>query len=59
MPALVNLPLPEFIRFGREICGDLAQAERREWWLANGLGGRERLTVMTTISHREIKHGNS
>ena len=21
------------------MCGDLAQAERREWWLANGLGG--------------------
>ena len=31
--------LPDLIRFGREICGDLAQAERREWWLANGLGG--------------------
>ena len=27
------------IRFGRAICGDLCQAERREWWLANGRGG--------------------
>ena len=27
------------IRFGREVCGDLAAAERREWWLANGRGG--------------------
>ena len=26
------------IRFTRAICGDLAQAERREWWIANGLG---------------------
>ena len=27
MRALVNQPLPETVRFGREICGDLAQAE--------------------------------
>jgi hypothetical protein len=26
--------LPQFIRFGRAICGDLEQAERREWWLS-------------------------
>src|SRR6201989_804518 len=32
-------PVPSSIRFTRAICGDLAQAERREWWLANGLGG--------------------
>src|SRR5258707_14636781 len=30
---------PRPIRFTRAICGDLAQAERREWWIANGLGG--------------------
>ena len=35
----MNVQLPAPIRFGREICGDLAQAERREWWLANGRGG--------------------
>jgi len=29
---------PAMVRFGRAICGDLQQAERREWWLANGLG---------------------
>jgi hypothetical protein len=34
----MSLPVPEFIRFGREICGDPRQAEHREWWLANGLG---------------------
>ncbi len=28
--------LPDFIRCGRALCGDLIQAERREWWLANG-----------------------
>jgi len=31
--------LPDFIRCGRAICGEQLQAERREWWLANGLGG--------------------
>jgi len=30
--------LPDFIRCGRAFCGDLYQAERREWWLGNGLG---------------------
>ena len=30
--------IPAMIRFGRAICGDLPEAERREWWLANGLG---------------------
>src|SRR4051812_50028785 len=30
---------PSPIRFSRAICGDLGQAERREWWLANGRGG--------------------
>jgi len=52
MPALVNLPLPEFIRFGREICGDLAQAERREWWLANGLGGYAAGTIAGSLTRR-------
>ena len=27
------------IRFGREICGDLAAAEKREWLVTNGIGG--------------------
>src|SRR5262249_1587288 len=34
-----SIPPPNPIRFTRAICGDLAQAERREWWIANGLGG--------------------
>jgi hypothetical protein len=27
----MSLPVPEFIWFGREICADPRQAERREW----------------------------
>jgi len=43
---------PRFIRFGREICGDLVQAERREWWLANGRGGYAAGTVAGTLTRR-------
>jgi len=48
----VNPRLPNFIRFGREICGDLAQAERREWWLANGLGAYAAGTIAGTLTRR-------
>lgn len=44
--------LPDPIRFGREICGDLAQAERREWWLANGMGGYAAGTIAGTLTRR-------
>ena len=44
--------LPELIRFGRDICGDLPQAERREWWLSNGLGGYAAGTVAGTLTRR-------
>ena len=40
------------IRFGREICGDLAAAERREWWLANGRGGYAAGTIALTLTRR-------
>lgn len=43
---------PPLIRFGRDICGDLAQAERREWWLANGLGGYAAGTIAGTLTRR-------
>src|SRR6202165_869731 len=33
------------IRVGREVCGDLAVAEQREWLLTNGLGGYASGTV--------------
>jgi hypothetical protein len=31
--------LPSVIEFGREICGELAVAENREWIVTNGIGG--------------------
>jgi 4-alpha-glucanotransferase len=43
---------PALIRFGREICGDLEQAERREWWLANGLGAYAAGTIAGTLTRR-------
>jgi predicted glycogen debranching enzyme len=43
---------PQFIRFGREICDDVVQAERREWWLANGRGGYAAGTVAGTLTRR-------
>ena len=30
---------PSAVNFGREICGDLASAESREWLVTNGIGG--------------------
>lgn len=47
-----SLQLPSFIRFGREICGDLEQAERREWWLANGRGAYASGTIAGTLTRR-------
>ncbi|MDG4555527.1 MAG: amylo-alpha-1,6-glucosidase [Candidatus Competibacter sp.] len=48
----MNDQLPDFIRFGRAICGDLAQAERREWWLGNGLGAYAAGTIAGTLTRR-------
>lgn len=48
----MTLIVPNDIRFGREICGDLAQGERREWWLSNGLGGYAAGTVAGTLTRR-------
>ena len=42
----------EMIRFGRAICGDLHEAERREWWLANGLGGYAAGTIAGSLTRR-------
>ena len=46
----VAIPAP--IRCGRAICGDLDQAERREWWLSNGLGAYAAGTVAETLTRR-------
>ena len=40
------------IGFGREICGDLAAAERREWWIGNGRGAYAAGTVAQTLTRR-------
>ncbi len=48
----LKLSLPRCVEFGREICGDLVQAERREWWLANGLGGYAAGTVAGSLTRR-------
>jgi 4-alpha-glucanotransferase len=46
----IAAPCP--IRFTRAICGDLAQAERREWWIANGLGGYASGTTAGSLTRR-------
>ncbi|MEN8167467.1 MAG: amylo-alpha-1,6-glucosidase [Pseudomonadota bacterium] len=40
--------LPQLIRFGQEVCSDLAQAEHREWWISNGLGSYAAGTIAGT-----------
>ena len=40
------------IRFPRAICGDLGQAERREWWIANGLAGYAGGTIAGSLTRR-------
>lgn len=44
--------LPQTIHFGREVCNDIEQAERREWWLTNGLGGYAAGTLAGTLTRR-------
>jgi predicted glycogen debranching enzyme len=46
------LAIPKLVRFGRAICGDLQQAERREWWLPNGLGGYAAGTIAGSLTRR-------
>jgi predicted glycogen debranching enzyme len=38
------------IRIGRAICGELHEAERREWWITNGRGGYAAGTVAGTLT---------
>ncbi len=44
--------LPDSIRCGRALCGDLLQAEQREWLVTNGLGGYALGTVAGTLTRR-------
>jgi 4-alpha-glucanotransferase len=43
---------PSPIRFTRAICGDLGQAERREWWIANGRAGYAAGTIAGSLTRR-------
>ncbi|HUN64398.1 MAG TPA: amylo-alpha-1,6-glucosidase [Candidatus Sulfotelmatobacter sp.] len=40
------------VQFGREVCGELPIAERREWLVTNGLGGYASGTVAGTTTRR-------
>jgi predicted glycogen debranching enzyme len=40
------------LAWGREICGDLALAESREWLCVNGIGGFASGTVAGTLTRR-------
>ncbi len=40
------------IQFGREVCGDLDAAEKREWLVTNGIGGYASGTVAGTATRR-------
>jgi len=43
------------IGWGREVCGDLPTAERREWLCVNGIGGFASGTVAGSLTRRD--HG--
>lgn len=40
------------IAFGRDICNDLASAERREWLVTNGIGGFASGTIAGSLTRR-------
>jgi predicted glycogen debranching enzyme len=40
------------VRFGREVCGNLAAAESREWLVTNGIGGFASGTIATGMTRR-------
>ena len=40
------------VRFGREVCGDLGTAEKREWLVTNGIGGFASGTVAGVQTRR-------
>ena len=43
---------PNAIHFGREVCGDLELAERREWWLTNRNGAYAAGTLAGSLTRR-------
>jgi predicted glycogen debranching enzyme len=49
---LENLLIAAEVQFGREVCGDLDAAEKREWLVTNGLGGFASGTIAGTATRR-------
>jgi predicted glycogen debranching enzyme len=49
---LPSVPALSAIWFPRAICGDLGQAERREWWIANGLAAYAGGTIAGSLTRR-------
>ena len=47
-----SLSTPSPVQFSRAICGDLGQAERREWWIANGRAGYAGGTIAGSLTRR-------
>src|ERR1044072_2178574 len=52
MPPRTEAALVEDGRCGRGVGGQLAGAERREWWIANGRGGYAAGTIAGTLTRR-------
>lgn len=46
------MSFPLVVDFGREIIGELAEAEQREWLVTNGLGGFACGTVAGLLTRR-------
>jgi predicted glycogen debranching enzyme len=44
--------MPMGINFGREVCGSLAVAEKREWLVTNGIGGYASGTIAGVLTRR-------
>jgi predicted glycogen debranching enzyme len=47
-----TLSFPLVVDLGRELCGDLVMAERREWLVTNGIGGFASGTVAGSLTRR-------
>jgi predicted glycogen debranching enzyme len=48
----IRIPRIAAVSFGRETCGSLEQAERREWLVTNGIGGFASGTVSGNLTRR-------
>ncbi len=49
---MVNAIELSAVDFGRPVCGDLSEAERREWLVTNGIGGYASGTIAGTLTRR-------